>query len=68
MQEAMDLLTKATRFIASSEGAVIAWLLFTLSEALAAIPSVQSNSVYQAIRRLLGWVYEKVRGKLPWQK
>jgi hypothetical protein len=68
MQEAINLLIKATGFMASAEGAALAWLLFTLSEALAAIPSVQANSVYQAIRRLIGWVYERVRGKVPWRR
>lgn len=40
-------------------GAMVLGVLFAISEALAAIPSVKANSVFQAIAGAIKWLKEK---------
>lgn len=49
----MELLQSVWDFLASPSGAALGFGLWVVSEALASIPAIQANSVFQMIRGLL---------------
>ena len=61
MMEALGLIKSVIEWIASPSGALLAWALFALSEAIGAIPQVGQSNVYQVIRDLIRWIYSKVK-------
>lgn len=48
-------------FLNSGSFVMVLGVLFALSEALAAIPSVKANSVFQLISGAVKWLYEKMK-------
>lgn len=50
----MDVINTVTDFLYSPTGAAISLALFAGSEALAAIPAVKANGVFQLLFALLG--------------
>ena len=48
-------------FFNSSTFVMIIVVLFGISEALAAIPSIKANSVYQLVAGVIKWLYEKMK-------
>lgn len=61
MSEAIGFVKAVVEWVASPQGALVAWLLFTLSEAIGAIPQVSQSSVYQVIRDAIRFIYHKVK-------
>lgn len=55
----MEFITKVIEFCSSAQGALLFAALFAISEALASIPSVQANSVFQLIKNAVVWLKNK---------
>ncbi len=59
MWDKIQLIWTVWDFLSSPQGAAIFAGLFTISEALASIPGIQSNSVFQAVSNAI----KKLAGK-----
>ena len=58
----MEFLEKAWAWISGPYGLAIFVGLLAISEALGVIEKVESNSIYQFIKKGLVWIVEKIRG------
>lgn len=59
----MELVEKVVAFVSSEQAAMYFLVLFAVSEAIAMIPQVQANSVFQAIFGAMKWVKERLLKK-----
>lgn len=55
----MEFMKSVIEWLSGPNGAILFAVLFGVSEALAAIPAVKANSVFQWIVNLIKWMKEK---------
>ncbi len=61
IQKLLDLLA----VLKGANGAIVMGALLAMSEALALIPSVKANSIFQAVVNGLVWIKDKLSPKPP---
>jgi hypothetical protein len=59
----MEFITNVIAWCSSPVGAAVFIALFAVSEALAMIPSVAANSVFQAVKNAIVWLKNKFSPK-----